>query len=168
MIQNKRSLLTGLSVGKRVAEEEVDDLASYFVETEQWRKVLSDEVDIILGPKGAGKSAIYSTLLQCNEEMFDRGVFLISAENPRGTPAFKDLVADPPTAQLEFTTLWKLYILSLIGSVLVDWDIRGEAAEQVRTRLAAENLLTAKGATLSQPCPSSAGFYATLPKTERC
>jgi hypothetical protein len=149
MTQNKRSLLTGLSLGKRVAEEEVDDLASYFVETEQWRKVLSDEVDIILGPKGSGKSAIYSTLLQRDDEMFDRGVFLISAENPRGTPAFKDLVADPPTAQLEFTTLWKLYILSLVGTVLVDWDVPGEAAKQVRARLAAENLLTAKGATLS-------------------
>ncbi|MGH3692752.1 MAG: hypothetical protein ACRDRX_01895 [Pseudonocardiaceae bacterium] len=68
MAQSKRSLLTGLSLGKRVAEEEVDDLASYFVETEQWRKVLADEVDIIFGPKGAGKSAIYSTLLQRDAE----------------------------------------------------------------------------------------------------
>jgi hypothetical protein len=147
--QSKRSLLTGLNLGKRVAEEEVDGLASYFVETEQWRKVLADEVDIIFGPKGAGKSAIYSTLLQRDAEMFDRGVFLISAENPRGTPAFKDLVADPPTAELEFTTLWKLYILSLVGSVLVDWDISGGSAKQVRARLTAENLLPVKGATLS-------------------
>lgn len=149
MAPSKRGLLTRLSLGKRVAEEEVDDLASYFVETEQWRKVLADEVDIIFGPKGAGKSAIYSTLLQREAEMFDRGVFLISAENPRGTPAFKDLVADPPTAQLEFTTLWKLYILSLVGSVLAEWDVPGDAAKQVRAKLAAENLLTVKGATLS-------------------
>lgn len=56
MTENKRSLLTGLSLGRRVAEEEVDDLASYFVETEQWRKVLSDEVDIILGLKVQGKA----------------------------------------------------------------------------------------------------------------
>ncbi|MGH9928284.1 MAG: hypothetical protein ACREA9_03540, partial [Pyrinomonadaceae bacterium] len=82
-------------------------------------------------------------------ELFDRGVFLISAENPRGTPAFKDLVADPPTVELEFITLWKLYILSLVGSVLVDWDVPGDAAKQVRARLAAENLLPVKGATLA-------------------
>ncbi|MGH3772722.1 MAG: P-loop ATPase, Sll1717 family [Pseudonocardiaceae bacterium] len=149
MAPSKRDLLTGLSLGKRVAEEEVDDLASYFVETEHWRKVLADEVDIIFGPKGAGKSAIYSTLLQRDAEMFDRGVFLISAENPRGTPAFKDLVAEPPTVELEFVTLWKLYILSLVGSVLVEWDVPGHAAKQVRTKLAAENLLASKGATLS-------------------
>jgi hypothetical protein len=64
MAPSKRGLLTGLSLGKRVAEEEVDDLALYFVETEQWRKVLADEVDVIFGSKGAGKSALYSALLQ--------------------------------------------------------------------------------------------------------
>lgn len=149
MTVDKRALLTSLSFGKRVAEEEVDDLASYFVETEQWRKVVADEVDVVFGDKGAGKSAIYSTLLQRDGDFFDRGVFLISAENPRGTPAFKDLVSDPPTSEVEFVTLWKLYILSLVASVLVEWGVPGEAAAQVRRALANDGLLPAKQAPLS-------------------
>lgn len=162
MVQTKRSLLTGLTFGKRVAEDEVDDLASYFVETEQWRKVLADEVDIIFGAKGSGKSAIYSTLLQREEELFDRGIFLISAENPRGTPAFKDLASDPPTGELEFVTLWKLYILSLVGSVLVEWNVSGDAAAQVRSRLAAEGLLPRKSAPLSSRVRSVRDFMRRI------
>jgi hypothetical protein len=162
VVQTKRSLLTALSFGKRVAEEEVDNLASYFVETEQWRKVLADEVDIIFGAKGSGKSAIYSTLLQRQDELFDRGVFLISAENPRGTPAFKDLASDPPTSELQFVTLWKLYILSLVGSVLVEWDVPGDAAAQVRARLAAEGLLPLKNAPLASHVRSVLDFMRRI------
>lgn len=42
------------SFGSRVAEEEVESLHEYFVETEQWRRLLAGEVDIVFGSKGAG------------------------------------------------------------------------------------------------------------------
>jgi hypothetical protein len=32
-----RQLLTDASFGKQIAEDEFDDLASYFVETDQWQ-----------------------------------------------------------------------------------------------------------------------------------
>jgi len=67
-----------VSFGQRVAEDEVDELASYFVQTEQWRLVESGQVDIVFGSKGAGKSAIYSTLLSRADEMFDQGILLMS------------------------------------------------------------------------------------------
>ena len=56
----KREVLEKVSFGKRIAEEEVDDLASYFVETNQWRQIFSGENDVVFGDKGGGKSAIYS------------------------------------------------------------------------------------------------------------
>lgn len=167
MPSEKQALLTSLSFGQRVAEDEVDALASYFVETEQWRKVVSDEVDVVFGPKGAGKSAIYSTLLQRDGELFDRGVFLISAENPRGTPAFKDLATDPPTSELAFVTVWKLYTLSLIGSILWEWEVPGKEAARVRTVLSAEGLLPPKSAPLVTRVKSTLDFVRRLlrPKT---
>jgi hypothetical protein len=137
----KQGILTKLTFGKRVAEEEVDALASYFVETDQWRRLLSGEVDVVFGPKGAGKSAMYSTLLQRDGDLFNEGVILVSAENPRGTPAFKDLVADPPTSESEFASLWKLYALSLIASVLIDYGLDDSQSRDVKTALAAEGLL---------------------------
>ena len=144
----KLTILRDLSFGQRVAEDEVDDLASYFVETEQWRKVAKGHVDVIFGAKGAGKSAIYSTLLQREDEFFDEGIALIAAENPRGAPAFKDLVSDPPTTEVEFVSLWKLYIASLIGSFLADFDVVGDASKTVRSVLASEGLLPRKDAPL--------------------
>ena len=148
MAQVKLELLRQLSFGQRVAEDEADHLSSYFVETEQWRKVATGEIDVIFGTKGAGKSAIYSTLLQRDGIFFDNGIILIAAENPRGTPAFRDLIADPPTSEQEFVALWKFYILSLIGTTLVEYDAIGDAASEVRSVLAREKLLPAKNAPL--------------------
>jgi hypothetical protein len=117
---SKRQILSDLKIGARVAEEEAEQLSSYFVETDQWRSILSGQVDIIFGPKGAGKSALYSTLLDREGFLFDQGILLVSAETPRGAAAFQNLVADPPTSEQEFIGLWKFYILSLIASILQD------------------------------------------------
>jgi hypothetical protein len=78
----------GLSFGAQVAEEETSDLADYFVETDQWLRIFGGEVDVIRGPKGAGKSAIYLLLSTRADELFDKRIMLISAEKPRGTPSF--------------------------------------------------------------------------------
>ena len=109
---DKRSVLLNMTFGGRVAEEEGDELKSYFVETEQWRRKIAGDVDVVYGPKGSGKSAIYSLL----QSEFDtlrvkRRIVVIAAENPRGTPAFRDLVDDPPASEDEFRGLWKLYFL---------------------------------------------------------
>src|SRR5437868_6233296 len=64
------------------------------------------------------------------DNFFDRNILLVAAERPRGTPVFKDLVADPPTGEFEFTALWKLYILTLITQRMRDFGIRGAAANE--------------------------------------
>jgi hypothetical protein len=137
----KRDLLEQLTIGRRVAEEESDELASYFVETNQWRKMLAGDVDIVFGPKGSGKSAIYATLLDRSHQLLDKRIVLVSAENPRGAPAFRDLVANPPASEAEFVSIWKLFTLSLVGQALVEHEVKGEAARQVRSTLHDAGLL---------------------------
>jgi hypothetical protein len=102
----KRELLEGLTFGQRIAEDEADALASYFVETDQWRKILSGEADVVYGPKGSGKSALYSLLRQKRDELIARGILPAAGENIRGTPVFEDLVADPPASEEQFRSLW--------------------------------------------------------------
>ena len=92
----KLDVLREVSFGQRVAEEEGESLAGYFVETDHWRQLYADEIDVIYGPKGAGKSALYSLLIARIDELFDRQVILAPAENPRGAPAFQHLLTDPP------------------------------------------------------------------------
>ena len=115
-IVTKREVLAVTSFGKRIAEDEVDDLASYFVETDQWNKVFSGQVDVVYGPKGSGKSAIYSLLRQKRPELQARGIIPAPGENVRGTPVFEGLVTDPPSSEEQFRGLWKVYFLSLIGT----------------------------------------------------
>ena len=52
----KHDLVKSVSFGQRVAEEERDDLASYFVETEQWRRVWTGDVDVVSRQKAGVKA----------------------------------------------------------------------------------------------------------------
>ena len=116
---SRASILTKAEFGSRIAEEELDHLQTYFVETEQWRKVLAGDVDIVFGAKGSGKSALYSLLVGQKEQLrLGRRTMFLAAENPRGTPAFRDLTTAPPLSEEHFHGLWKLYFLSILASYI--------------------------------------------------
>jgi hypothetical protein len=142
---DKKTLLQQTTFGARVAEEEGDKLAEYFVETDQWQRVFRGDDDVVRGPKGSGKSAIYSLLLGREGELFDRNIIVVPAENPRGNTAFSGLVEDPPTSEAEFSNLWTLYLLTLVADKLVEFEIHGEAADYVVTTLQEANLLHGEG-----------------------
>jgi len=124
----KHEVLQDVTFGDAVAEQEADNLQRYFVSTDQWRRVLSGTTDVVYGPKGSGKSAIYSLLQRQAAEMAQRNITFITAENPRGTPAFRELATDPPATEVEFVRLWKLYFLSLIGTLLEEPTGNADAA----------------------------------------
>ena len=116
---SKTQILTNTNFGSRIAEDEADELNSYFVETEQWRKLLAGEVDIVFGSKGAGKSALYSLLIAKKEDFrLGRRTIFLAAENPRGTPAFRDLTDAPALTEEHFRGLWKIYFLSISANYL--------------------------------------------------
>lgn len=119
----KRQILQSTTFGKPTAEEEGTDLAAYFVETDQWQQLVAGDIDVIYGPKGSGKSALYSLLLSRTSELFDRGIMVVAAENPRGAVAFRDLVANPPADEAEFRNLWKLFFLVLVAHTLREYGI---------------------------------------------
>jgi hypothetical protein len=138
---DKHKILRSLTFGQRVAEEETDILSTYFVETDHWERLYRGDIDVVYGPKGSGKSALYSLLLSKSSELFDRGILLVAAENPRGTPAFRDLVTDPPASEREFVGLWKLYFASLLHSTLTEFGIKNKASKQLEEALAREGLV---------------------------
>ena len=138
---DKRTLLKQLSFGARVAEDESDELAGYFVETDQWRRIIAGDVDVIYGPKGSGKSAIYSLMNSREDELFDKHVLIVAAENPRGATAFRDLVTNPPASEEEFRNLWKLYLTALIATALRSYDIKNQPANALFRALETAGLL---------------------------
>ena len=88
--------LSEISFGDRVAENEASTLANYFVKTQPWIRLYSGEIDVIFGSKGAGKSALYTLLLNQETELKSRKIFLISAEKPTGKTVFSDITTEPP------------------------------------------------------------------------
>lgn len=149
---NRMSVLQETVFGTRIAEDEVDELHTYFVETDQWKKLLSGEVDIVFGSKGSGKSALYSLLVAQKDELRvkDRTLF-IAAENPRGTPVFRELSAKSNLSEENFRSLWKLYFLSISANYLrhhlTTSNIKNQEANEVFDLLSEHGLL-APGITL--------------------
>src|SRR5258708_8287 len=142
--QEKLGVLQQVEFGQRVAEDEVDLLTSYFVETESWRQMVEGKVDIVYGAKGVGKSALYSLLMKRDGDLFSRNILLAPAENPRGTPVFADLVTDPPSSERELQGLWKLYFASIIYSAVTSFGLSGSRLTEVRDALTAEGLVQGK------------------------
>jgi hypothetical protein len=68
-------VLMSVRFSERVAEDEIDQLASYFVETDHWRRLFSDQVDVVYRAKGVGKSALYSLLVAKKNDLFDQRIF---------------------------------------------------------------------------------------------
>ncbi|UNX54852.1 hypothetical protein MF406_00675 [Georgenia sp. TF02-10] len=137
---DKRSVIEDITFGGRTAEEESEHLARYFVETEQWRKVWQDEVDIVFAPKGGGKSAIYSMLVSREDELFDRSIVLVPGENPTGATAFEPIQIAPPTSETEFIQIWRLYFLVLLVEELERYDVQSVGLRTVRQALASIGL----------------------------
>ncbi|WP_423464007.1 P-loop ATPase, Sll1717 family [Promicromonospora sp. MS192] len=136
----KRSVIEDITFGGRTAEEESEQLAHYFVETEQWRKVWQDEVDVVFAPKGGGKSAIYSMLVSREDDLFDRSVVLVPGENPTGATAFEPIQIEPPTSETEFIRIWRLYFLVLLVEELERYDVQSDKLRAVREVLASIGL----------------------------
>lgn len=159
---DKRQVLQGITFGERIAEDEVDDLSSYFVETNQWQRIFAGEVDVVYGAKGAGKSAIYSLLLNRQQELAEKRIMVFPAENPRGDTVFKELVDNQPEiTEQQLYNLWKLYFLSLVADQLRKAGILDSKLKKVIKALEDANVLP-KDITLSKLLRSAVDYVRRL------
>lgn len=139
-----RELIQKITFGESIAELEVEKLKNYFLETEFWKAIRNGATDIIYGSKGAGKSAIYTSLTNDADSLFDQGILVSLAENPTGNTAFSNLTNDPPTSETEFVRLWKLYFLVITMNVLNEYSVSDENSKKVRNILQDCNLIPAQ------------------------
>ena len=112
-------LLRDLELGSDVAESD-EHLRRYFVQTNVFLDVIHDETDLVLGPKGSGKTAIFRMLSDPRFEIPAlEGVTVIPAFNTQGTVFFQDLQEMESLSEGQIRVLWSGYILSLIGNRFV-------------------------------------------------
>lgn len=117
----RASVLRNLFLGSIAAEDEAGTLKGYFVDTDLHRALLSGNVDLILGSKGSGKSALYRMLLAESESLLQNGFVVVSAERPGGGSALGDIVSQNDLTSLDdagIRQLWKGLLLTTVGDFL--------------------------------------------------
>ncbi|TDW49711.1 hypothetical protein EV144_102129 [Flavobacterium sp. 270] len=140
----KKELIEKISFGESIAEQESDKLKDYFFQTEYWKSIRGGKNDIVYGAKGAGKSALYTSLVNDIDSLFDESILVSLAENPTGNTAFSNLTNEPPTSEIEFIRLWKLYFLVITSKVLEEYDIKDVHATKIHQILVDCNLIPAQ------------------------
>lgn len=116
---NIQQVLSQLDLGNAVAEFD-EELERYFVETDTFRALVEDKADIIAGDKGTGKTALFQYLKRRYPQiprLFD--VEILTGFNPSGSPVFQRLVYTGPLTEGQYITVWKTYLLSLVGNWLL-------------------------------------------------
>lgn len=121
MASSKRvALLRKLDIGKSVAESD-HDLAKYFLKTRVFDDFIDGDLDVVIGGKGTGKSAIFRIVAN-NASAYDNlsNVIVVPVSNESGALHFDqfDDMDDPTDTRLG--NAWKLYILSVLGNKLAD------------------------------------------------
>ncbi len=115
-----KELLKLLDLGNSVAEFD-SDLNDYFVETQTFHAVVTGKVDIIAGDKGTGKTALYRVIRNRYKTYKElSSVEILPAFNPQGNPIFQSLGQLPSLNEGQYITIWKSYLLSLIGNWLLE------------------------------------------------
>jgi hypothetical protein len=103
-----------LELGSSVAEHD-EALEDYFIETEVFRALVADRRDTIAGDKGTGKTALYR-ILQKRYPTLLHDVEVLAGFNPAGAPVFQRLAEGEPLEEAQYITIWKAYVLSLVGN----------------------------------------------------
>lgn len=114
-----QDILRKLDLGSSVAEFD-REAERHFVITNSFRALIENKADIIAGEKGAGKTAIYRHLSRQYKQIADLSkVEIVTAFNPSGSPVFQRLANTQPLSEGQYLTIWKAYILSLVGNWLL-------------------------------------------------
>lgn len=115
----RKEALQQLNLGNSVAEND-EDLKQYFVETETFRALKHGQADIVAGDKGTGKTALYKILAERYGEFPElKNVEVIPAFNTTGSPVFQQLAEGEVLTEGQYRTIWKTYVLSLVGNWLL-------------------------------------------------
>ncbi len=136
-----RPILQEIKFGGDVAEND-EDLDLYFVETSAFLDVIADEADLILGPKGSGKTAIFRRIADPEiaiPEIDD--VDILPAFNIQGSVIFRRLTTDTHSLdEAIMRAAWMAYILSLVGNHLLETYSDITPTERLRDALVRSGL----------------------------
>ncbi|MCU1387559.1 MAG: hypothetical protein JWL72_897 [Ilumatobacteraceae bacterium] len=118
-LSRTRRLLSNIDFGSDVAETD-KSLADFFVNTSDYLDILADRYDVVLGPKGSGKTAIFKQLSNADVEIPQlRYVDVVPAFNVHGSIIFRELnhgTGGRIPSDREFSIIWLAYLAALLAN----------------------------------------------------
>jgi hypothetical protein len=142
-ITQPATFLMQVSLGASSAENEFQELGKYYLETDEFRRTLRSEVQIVLGRKGAGKSALF---FQLRDRLRSDKKNVVLDLRPEGFQLikFKEQVLDyleEGTREHTITAFWEYLILLEICHKLLQndktWHLRDHELYDPYQKLAA-------------------------------
>ncbi len=124
IVSEPKTFLERLNLGASAAENELQDLGNYYIETDEYRRALSGEVRVVTGRKGAGKTALFAQVR--NKLRQDRSRVVLDLK-PEGFQLlkFREKVLDyleEGTKEHTITAFWEYLLLLEICHKLLQKD----------------------------------------------
>ncbi len=118
------SFLESLNIGASSAENEYRDLGQYYIETDEFNSVKRGEVQVVLGRKGSGKTALF---FQLRDRLRENKHVVVLDLKPEGFQLlkFKEQILDfleEGTREHTITAFWEYLLLLEICQKLLQED----------------------------------------------
>jgi len=151
MAAQVKEILKSLDIGNSVAEFD-QSLEKYFIENSAFDYLIKDRADIIAGDKGTGKTAVYRMLQNKYASTPElSGIEVLPGFNPDGSPIFQKLVGQGVLTESQYSSVWKTYLISLVGN----WLLEIIADEKTESSKRLDKLLTDAGIRSADDKPQS-------------
>lgn len=162
---DKVSILRELELGSVVAEQD-SLLSRCFVEHPVLTELLFDRKDIVLGAKGAGKSALWKEIQESSERYSSlQNTCLHPITNPSGDPEFRDILSAIESESFpdpeELRVGWRLYFLAQF------WRTAKPLLQDTWEQMALEEDLTKYGIIVNSPGNLKLAFAYALSKARK-
>lgn len=124
VVPQSETLLQRVTLGASSAENEVRDLAAYYLEIDAFRRALRGEVRMVVGRKGSGKSAIFQRVRDKVRSAKDNVVLDLRPEGYK-LIKFKEEVLDvlsEGTSEHAITAFWEYLLLLEVCHKILEKD----------------------------------------------
>lgn len=131
-LQGPVTKLAQLNIGDPMAENEFEMLGKYFVQTDEFQRALRGEVNLVVGRKGTGKTALFSQVR--NKKRSNRRNIVIDLK-PEGYQLLKlkdevlDFLADGAKAHL-IIAFWEFLLYMEIAHKVLEKDRQAHLSDE--------------------------------------
>lgn len=126
VVSEPKTFLAQVNLGASSAENELQELGHYYLETDEFRRTLRGEVRVVTGRKGTGKTALF---VQLRNRLRQHGQLVVLDLKPEGFQLlkFKERVLDyleEGTREHTITAFWEYLLLLEICHKILQKDER--------------------------------------------